>query len=85
MARHASATRVHVALGLSAAEVTLGIRDNGTGISEAALSSRRSLGLIGLRERAIASGGELVIRGVRRQGTTLALKIPLRPTEGMAT
>ena len=80
VARHARATRVHVALQVSAEELTLGVRDNGTGISEAALSSPRSLGLIGLRERALAAGGELVIRGVRGQGTTVALRSPLRRT-----
>ena len=84
VARHARATRVHVALRLSPDEVTLDVRDNGIGISEAALSSRRSLGLVGLRERAIACGGELVIRGVRKQGTTLALRIPRR-TEDTGT
>jgi signal transduction histidine kinase len=49
------------------------------------LSSPRSLGLIGIRERVIACGGELVIQGVRGRGTTLALRIPLRPTGGAAT
>jgi PAS domain S-box-containing protein len=82
VARHAAATRVEVALRVSAEELTLGVRDNGCGISETALSSRRSLGLIGIRERAIACGGKLVIRGVRGHGTTLALRIPLRGTDG---
>jgi PAS domain S-box-containing protein len=82
VARHARATRVHVGLRVSAEELTLSVKDNGSGISEAVLSSRRSLGLIGIRERAIACGGELMIRGVRGQGTTLALRIPLRRTEG---
>jgi PAS domain S-box-containing protein len=82
--RHARATRVDVALRVSLEELTLAVRDNGDGISEAALSSPRSLGLIGIRERALAGGGDLMIRGVRGQGTTLALKIPLRGPEGGA-
>jgi PAS domain S-box-containing protein len=84
VARHARATRVNVELHVSAEELTLGVRDNGIGISEAALSSPRSLGLIGIRERAFAAGGELVIRGAKGQGTTVALWSPLRRTEGAA-
>jgi signal transduction histidine kinase len=85
VARHAGASRVNVALRVSPEELTLRIGDNGTGISEAMLSSPRSLGLIGIRERVIACGGELVIQGVRGRGTTLALRIPLRPTGGAVT
>ncbi|MDQ2673681.1 MAG: ATP-binding protein, partial [Chloroflexota bacterium] len=83
--RHAGASRVDVALRVRPEDLTLRIGDNGTGISEAMLSSPRSLGLIGIRERAIACGGELVIRGVPGRGTTLSLKIPLPPTAGAAT
>ena len=85
VARHARANRVNVSLGISTEAVTLDVSDDGRGISEAALSSPKSLGLIGIRERAIACGGALVIRGARKQGTTLALTIPLRRTEGTVT
>lgn len=85
VARHAGASRVNVALRVSPEELSLRIGDNGTGISEAMVSSPRSLGLIGIRERVIACGGELVIWGVPGRGTTLALKIPLQPTAGAAT
>ena len=82
VARHAHATRVNIALRVSAEELTLEVRDNGRGISEGELTSPTSLGLLGSRERAIACGGELVIRGVRNQGTTVLLRIPLRPGGG---
>jgi PAS domain S-box-containing protein len=78
VARHAHATRVNIALRVSAEELTLEVRDNGRGISEGEMASPRSLGLIGSRERAIACGGELVIRGVRKQGTKVLLRIPVR-------
>jgi PAS domain S-box-containing protein len=81
VARHARASRVKIALRVSSEELTLEVRDNGRGISEGEMASPRSLGLIGSRERAIACGGELVIRGVRKQGTTVMLRIPL-PTPG---
>ncbi len=75
--RHSHATRVTVTLRVSAEELMLEVRDNGRGISEGELAARTSLGLIGSRERAIACGGELVIRGVRKVGTTVLLRIPL--------
>jgi signal transduction histidine kinase len=48
------------------------------------MASPRSLGLVGSRERAIACGGELVIRGVRNQGTTVLLRLPVRPAGAAA-
>jgi PAS domain S-box-containing protein len=85
VARHAHATRVNISLRVSAEELTLEVRDNGRGISEGEMASPRSLGLVGSRERAIACGGELVMRGVRNQGTTVLLRIPLRSADGVAS
>jgi PAS domain S-box-containing protein len=84
VARHAHATRVHIALRVNAEQLTLEVRDNGRGISEGEMASPRSLGLVGSRERAIACGGELVIRGVRNQGTTVLLRLPVRPAGAAA-
>jgi PAS domain S-box-containing protein len=85
VARHAHATRVKIALQVSPEELTLEVRDNGRGISKSELLSSTSLGLIGSRERAIACGGKLVIRGIRDQGTIALLRIPLRPRGGGAS
>jgi PAS domain S-box-containing protein len=84
VARHAHATRVKIALHVSAEELTLEVRDNGRGISKSDVLSSTSLGLIGSRERAIACGGKLVIRGIRDQGTIVLLRIPARPRGGEA-
>jgi PAS domain S-box-containing protein len=85
VARHARATEVRISLLVSAEILALEVSDNGRGISEAEMASPRSLGLVGIRERAIACGGELVIRGARGRGTTVSVRIPLRPTGGGAT
>jgi PAS domain S-box-containing protein len=82
--RHARATRVKIALRVSDHELTLEVRDNGRGISEGEITSPRSLGLVGIRERAIACRGELLIQGLRKQGTTVSLRIPLPPAGGGA-
>jgi signal transduction histidine kinase len=47
------------------------------GISPAQLAERRSLGLLGMRERAGAFGGAVEIVGSQGQGTTVTVQIPL--------
>ncbi len=81
VARHASATRVEIALALGPDAVTLQVADDGRGISEAERTALRSLGLVGIRERAIACGGECTIEGRAGQGTTVTARIPLGATE----
>jgi signal transduction histidine kinase len=55
----------------------LHVSDNGRGITEKQLGDPKSLGLIGMRERVYAWGGELTITGSRNSGTAIAVRIPL--------
>jgi signal transduction histidine kinase len=75
VARHADARSVHVAITVRADSVRVSVRDDGRGISDGELTDRRSLGLLGLRERAIAAGGVLTVRGRPRRGTTVTLTL----------
>lgn len=75
--RHARASSAMVALRKSKHDLTLTVNDNGKGISARPLSSQGSLGIIGMRERAIALDGTLTLRGSRGKGTTLQVRIPL--------
>ena len=75
--RHASATRVSASLRREGDDLILRVRDNGKGITSKQIASSRSLGLIGMRERAYFIGGELDIRRARNGGTELVLKAPL--------
>jgi PAS domain S-box-containing protein len=75
--RHAQATRVDVALEEDAGVLSLTIRDNGRGITEAEKAARVSLGLLGMRERAHLIGGELDIVGAAGEGTTITLRVPI--------
>jgi signal transduction histidine kinase len=77
IARHAKASSVGVQLHISAKRLTLQVVDDGSGIAEAAVHARESLGLLGMQERAQQFGGEVSIRGRRGRGTTVALSIPL--------
>jgi signal transduction histidine kinase len=75
--RHANATAVQVTLSQPGDRIELEVWDNGRGISEREIADPRSIGLIGMRERAAMLGGEITIRGVPRQGTTVIARIPM--------
>ena len=77
VARHANATRTDVELAVFPNELQLEIQDNGRGITENELRSGKSLGLLGMRERALLIGAELDIAGVRGAGTRVTLSVPL--------
>jgi PAS domain S-box-containing protein len=79
VARHAKATQVDARLAQENGDLFLEIRDNGTGISEERLSAGASLGILGMRERALLLGGELTISGVPGKGTVVMVRIPQTP------
>jgi PAS domain S-box-containing protein len=81
VARHAGATRVRIKLTARGARLTLQLSDNGAGIADADISGERSLGLLGMRERAGGCGGSFTVWGVPKRGTRIVVRIPLRPRE----
>jgi signal transduction histidine kinase/DNA-binding response OmpR family regulator len=81
IARHAEATQVRVMLADGPGELILTVQDNGKGITEDQASDSKSLGLIGMRERARARGGDITFEGTPDQGTTVTVRIP-RTTKG---
>jgi signal transduction histidine kinase len=74
--RHANASRVTVSLKASGGNLILSVRDNGRGITEQEIVNSKSLGLLGMRERAYLLGGEFKIEGSRR-GTKVTVKVPI--------
>lgn len=76
-ARHSSASKVRVELTRAAGRLQLEAKDNGRGISEAKIQSGGSLGLLGMRERALSVGGDVCIEGVPGKGTTVTVSVPL--------
>jgi signal transduction histidine kinase len=75
--RHAQATRVEIRAAEEDSEFILTISDNGKGISEEEASGVHSLGLLGMRERAILMGGKIDIAGVEGKGTVITLRVPI--------
>ena len=78
VARHAGATRVDVEVHLDADTLMLDVRDNGKGIASATLESPKSLGLLGMHERAQVFGGKIEIMGRQGKGTQAKVSIPLQ-------
>ena len=73
--RHAGATKVCVTLNQNEETLTLHVQDNGCGISPSQVSSLRSLGLMGMRERAMVWGGNVLIHGTSSDGTIVNINI----------
>jgi len=78
VARHAKATKVTVDLSEQQDRIVLQVADNGRGIDLAEVTQSKSVGLLGMRERAAILGGDLVITGAPGQGTTVVLSVPMK-------
>jgi signal transduction histidine kinase len=76
VARHAKATHVRVRLTKNDHTVALEVRDNGRGIDESRILGRQSLGMVGMKERALLLGGELVVESTPGAGTAVIVRIP---------
>lgn len=75
--RHAGASEVHVVLSQGPCEdlLVLTVQDNGSGIGEDAhVVKPGHLGLVGMRERAVAIGGRLHVESSPQHGTTITLE-----------
>jgi len=81
IARHASASRVTVRICETDGHLEVLVADDGIGVSDAQVADTRSFGLLGMRERAHALGGQVTVRGDPGKGTSVLLTIDL-PSSG---
>jgi len=77
VARHSGADKVTVLFREEGGYLYLEVIDNGRGITEGEILNMKSLGILGMRERAMVFGGKLSIFGEPGGGTTVVLKIPI--------
>ncbi|MCF8077403.1 MAG: PAS domain S-box protein [Desulfotignum sp.] len=75
--RHSKATSVDISLKFTGNWITLEIKDNGKGISNFALIRSKAFGVVGMRERVHAFGGDFDISGQPGVGTCIRVVIPL--------
>ena len=77
VARHANASRVEIDVRAHADALHVRVADDGVGLDPDTLVGRRSLGVVGMRERARAQGGSLTIEGTPGRGAAVSVSFPL--------
>jgi signal transduction histidine kinase len=77
VARHAHAGTVWITVKQRPGRIAMEVRDNGKGISDEALKNPATMGLLGMRERALAAGGEVRITRRPAGGTSVQVSLPL--------
>ena len=77
VARHAKARHVEVRLRVVGGELMLHVDDDGRGITPAEVADPRSLGLLGMRERAFLWNGAVDVQAGSAGGTCLTVRLPL--------
>lgn len=75
--RHAGAANVYVKLGRTKHYFEVDVKDDGRGITESQRLNSRSLGLLGMKERALLVGGDVRVTGKEGAGTTVVVRVPL--------
>ncbi len=77
VARHANASRVNVVLSGANGALVLKVQDDGKGIAPGEERKSGSFGLLGMRERMQALGGQVTLRSSPGEGTTVEVSVPL--------
>jgi PAS domain S-box-containing protein len=77
VARHAGATWFRLGMHYDPDQLTLIVSDNGQGITPDQVSDPKSLGLLEMRERVGAWGGDVTFHGVAGKGTEITVRVPL--------
>ncbi|MBI5858720.1 MAG: PAS domain S-box protein [Sphingobacteriales bacterium] len=77
VARHSRAKKVAVSLTVQNNSLILSINDNGAGFEKKILGNKKTLGILGMRERTSMMGGTYEIISKPGEGTSVVVKIPL--------
>ena len=79
--RHSQATEVHTILTASSDSLELEITDNGRGFDPASIGNKKTLGLLGMKERVHLMGGSYNIYSKPSQGTIIKVIVPFPQEE----
>lgn len=82
VARHAKANHVWIWVEQEDENLVIEIRDDGKGMSEAAIGDRNTFGLLSMDERAKIFGGSVVIGSAPGAGTSVVVRLPLEESAG---
>ena len=78
--RHSNATLVELFISNDSNKFSVVVKDNGIGFDFSEIKTKKTLGLLGMNERAIMLDGELLIESKIIEGTTITLNVPLKST-----
>ena len=81
VARHSQAEEVSIQLQQTGNVLVLEINDNGKGFNPEVLSTKNSIGLLGMKARARMVGGHLEIKSKESKGTQIIARFPLQTKE----
>ena len=76
--RHSQATQMEANLHLDKQFIKLSIHDNGKGFAIDAITNKKTLGILGMRERATLMGGSYEITSMPQKGTQVIIIVPLK-------
>jgi signal transduction histidine kinase len=79
ISRYAKASEVKILVNFTPSEIDVSINDDGCGFDPGEVMIRKTFGLLGMRERALTLGGDLMILSRPGRGTTIAVKVPMKP------
>lgn len=82
IARYANASLVKVTVEQRQDDVCLLVQDDGKGFDVNEITRKKTFGLLGMQERAIALGGTLNIKSEVGLGTQIRVRIPIEATSG---
>ncbi len=75
--RHSNASAVSTEITIDAHNVSISINDNGIGFDKTEIANKKTMGLLGIKERTLMLGGTYEIRSEQQKGTMVLVKIPL--------
>lgn len=75
--RHSRATAVTTLLTIEDNLLVMSIADNGIGFNETEINKKKSLGILGMKERTIMLGGSYQISSKENEGVMVMAKLPL--------
>ncbi len=77
VSKHAKTEEVSVTLDVIGGYLRLAVKDEGIGLPEIQLKTGSSIGLIGMKERALLVNGTLTIRSESGEGTEVTVAVPI--------
>jgi PAS domain S-box-containing protein len=77
VARHAQASEVNAFLKKENDDLLITIKDNGKGFDVTSMENKKTLGILGIKERIAIIKGTYAIDSIPGKGTTIELKVPV--------